>query len=56
MVHLRRDGLRRLHRQQVGLLRRWRRARASGSAEAAALQTHLLLTVNAIAAGLGSTG
>jgi phosphoenolpyruvate carboxylase len=47
MVDLRRDGLRRLHRQQVGLLRRWRRARANGSDEAAALQAHLLLTVNA---------
>jgi phosphoenolpyruvate carboxylase len=56
MMELRRSGLRRLHRQQCGLLRRWRRRDSLPEDEVAALQTHLLLTVNAIAAGLGVTG
>lgn len=56
MVELRREGLRRLHEQQVGLLRRWREARAAGGAGADRLQASLLLTVNAIASGLGGTG
>jgi phosphoenolpyruvate carboxylase len=53
----RREPLRVLHRRQIALLRDWRRARVQGDeAGAAALLPTLLLTVNAIASGLGSTG
>jgi phosphoenolpyruvate carboxylase len=54
---VRREPLRVLHRQQVGLLRDWRALRRAGDHErAAALLPGLLLTVNAIASGLGATG
>jgi phosphoenolpyruvate carboxylase len=56
MMALRREGLRRLHRQQVALLRQWRRREGLAPDAVAALQTRLLLTVNAIASGLGATG
>lgn len=56
MVQVRAEGLRVLHRQQLALLRRWRAARERDPAEAATLAPQLLLTVNAIAGGLGSTG
>ncbi len=56
MAELRREGLRRLHRQQIGLLRDWRHEQARGEGSGGALQTRLLLTVNAIASGLGGTG
>ncbi len=57
MVHMRKEALRVLHRQQITLLRQWRDLRQRGEAEdAAALLPHLLLTVNAIAGGLGTTG
>lgn len=54
----RREALRDLHRHQVGLLRRWRTLRAEGAApeEIAPLEDDLLLTINAIAGGLGATG
>jgi phosphoenolpyruvate carboxylase len=52
MVTLRREGLRRLHAQQVHLLRQWR----DPHADRQALELPLLLTINAIAAGLGGTG
>jgi phosphoenolpyruvate carboxylase len=53
----RREPLRVLHRRQIALLRDWRRARLNGDeAGAAARLPTLLLTVNAIASGLGSTG
>ena len=56
-LDLRRAALDRLHREQVSLLSRWRAAKAAGETErTAALETELLLTVNAIAAGLGATG
>lgn len=55
MIEARAPGLRLLHRQQIDLLRRWRAAKARGESEPALL-TQLLLTVNAIANGLGSTG
>jgi phosphoenolpyruvate carboxylase len=51
---LREPGLKVLHRHQIDLLRRWR---ASATAEEGeALLQQLLMTVNAIAAGLRSTG
>ena len=56
-IQLRREALEPLHFRQITLLRRWRSHRAAGD-EAAANQVvgPLLLTVNAIAAGLGATG
>lgn len=57
MVSLRSEALRVLHRQQITLLRQWRALRRRGAVEEAeALLPHLLLTVNAIASGLGTTG
>jgi phosphoenolpyruvate carboxylase len=57
MVYMRKEALRVLHRQQITLLRQWRNLRQRGELkEAAALLPHLLLTVNAIASGLGTTG
>jgi phosphoenolpyruvate carboxylase len=55
-LSLRREPLAVLHRQQIALLRDWRRLRANDDGEAANLLPHLLLTVNAIASGLGGTG
>jgi phosphoenolpyruvate carboxylase len=57
MIQLRSQGLRILHNQQIGLLRRWRSYHRMGeAAQADALLPQLLLTVNAIASGLGATG
>jgi phosphoenolpyruvate carboxylase len=57
MLELRREGLRMLHRQQITLLKRWRAYRMMEEMkEAEALTPPLLLTVNAIASGLGTTG
>ena len=54
---MRREPLRVLHRQQIALLREWRPLRRRGDDDgAAALLPALLLTVNAIASGLGATG
>ena len=56
-LRVRRQPLRVLHRQQIALLREWRGMRQRGEDEgAAALLPRLLLTVNAIASGLGATG
>ncbi|MFN8643908.1 MAG: phosphoenolpyruvate carboxylase [Candidatus Binatia bacterium] len=57
LLALRQEGLAVLHREQIALLRRWRAARAR-DAEAAdrELLPQLLLTVNAIASGLRTTG
>lgn len=56
-LNLRADALGVLHRQQVVLLRRWRSSQAAGDeAAAAALLADLLLSVNAIASGLRTTG
>jgi len=56
-LNRRREPLRVLHRQQIALLREWRGLRRNGQTEpAAALLPRLLLTVNAIASGLGATG
>lgn len=57
IVQKRDEGLHTLHHQQIELLRTWRGLRQAGKDdEAAALLPHLLLTVNAVASGLGSTG
>lgn len=54
LVEDRRDALRPLHTRQVDLIRQWR-AEDDGERKEALL-TDLLVTVNAIASGLGSTG
>lgn len=57
MMQVRREPLHALHRRQIGLLRQWRTLQHQGDhAAAAELLPRLLLTVNAIASGLGSTG
>jgi phosphoenolpyruvate carboxylase len=53
---LRADALQTLHIRQVTLLRNWRAARASGSIEEDRLLPQVLLSVNAIASGLRTTG
>ncbi len=56
-LEMRTAPLRVLHREQIALLREWRRRRADGATAAAdAILNELLLTVNAIAGGLGATG
>jgi phosphoenolpyruvate carboxylase len=56
-LQMRREPLRELHRQQIALLGEWRAALRLGQDDAAAaLLPSLLLTVNAIASGLGATG
>lgn len=54
-IALRHDALRALHHEQIALLRQWRAA-APGSSESESLPTRLLLTLNAIAGGLRTTG
>ncbi|MEO8603321.1 MAG: phosphoenolpyruvate carboxylase [bacterium] len=50
---MRHDALRALHHEQIALLRQWRAAQGRGTdAEAEALLTRLLLTLNGIAGGL----
>ncbi len=57
MVQMRRAPLHTLHRQQISLLQQWRTLQRQGDHTAAeALLPRLLLTVNAIASGLGATG
>lgn len=56
-IHLRDSGLRRLHQHQVNLLREWREHTAAGRRKPATeLLPPLLLTINAIASGLRTTG
>jgi phosphoenolpyruvate carboxylase len=56
-LRVRRQPLKVLHRQQIALLRDWRGMRQRGDDDGAdALLPGLLLTVNAIAGGLGATG
>jgi phosphoenolpyruvate carboxylase len=56
-LSVRAPGLRILHRHQIELVGRWRALIADGDEEAAGvLLPSLLMTVNAIAGGLGSTG
>jgi phosphoenolpyruvate carboxylase len=57
MMNLRASGLRVLHQQQIGLLKMWRSYhRMQATNEADKLIPQLLLTVNAVASGLGTTG
>jgi phosphoenolpyruvate carboxylase len=57
MLDLRHSALIPLHRHQVDLLARWRETRENGQQAAERdLLPRVLLTVNAIAAGLGTTG
>jgi phosphoenolpyruvate carboxylase len=54
---LRANALEVLHHQQIGLLQKWRAARVAGAtAEADQLHPKVLLSVNAIASGLRTTG
>ena len=56
-VEIRKHALLRLHREQIALLRAWREARKDGRAgEAERILPSLLVTVNAIAGGLKTTG
>lgn len=57
LIDRRSEALAPLHERQIALLRAWRARVAEGDAAAADAVLHrLLLTVNAIAAGLGMTG
>ena len=54
---LRADALRVLHFQEIHLLRRWRTLRRAGDdATAERMLPELLLSINAIASGLRTTG
>jgi phosphoenolpyruvate carboxylase len=53
---LRGAGLRALHLHQIELLRRWRAACAAQSPEKDRLLPRVLLSINAIASGLRTTG
>ncbi len=53
---LRANALKVLHHEQIALLKKWRAARAAGSPEAEQLHPKVLLSVNAIASGLRTTG
>jgi len=56
-LKLREDGLRLLHRQQIDLLRQWRALNDKNrKKEAGILLPRLLLSINAIASGLRTTG
>jgi phosphoenolpyruvate carboxylase len=56
-LQLRAEALRVLHLQEIAMLRRWRTLRAAGDEPAAeALLPDLLLSINAIASGLRTTG
>jgi phosphoenolpyruvate carboxylase len=53
---LREAGLRTLHTQQIALLRKWRAEQSAGEDQSEETLLPLLLTVNAIASGLRTTG
>jgi phosphoenolpyruvate carboxylase len=56
-IAIRRNALLRLHREQIALLGAWRAASSEGrTADAESLLRSLLVTVNAIASGLKTTG
>jgi phosphoenolpyruvate carboxylase len=56
MIQIRQEGLQRLHQQQIDLLRQWRTDPPKDKAELDRLHMRLLLTMNAIASGIGATG
>lgn len=57
MLGLRQPGLALLHKQQIKMLQHWREMKAAGNEDAAAKALiPLLVTVNAIASGLRTTG
>ena len=56
VLRLREEALEPLHREQLALLREWRREKETDSSAADRLLPQLLLSINAIAAGLGTTG
>lgn len=45
-----------LHRHQIALLKRWRSEKAQGAKQAQQTQMELMLTINAIAGAIGTTG
>jgi phosphoenolpyruvate carboxylase len=56
-LQIRADGLLALHVQQVGLLRTWRQAMAAGAtSDADRLFADVMVSINAIASGLRTTG
>ena len=56
-LNIREEPLKVLHHQQIGLLREWRGLTAAGKTEAAdAMVSDLLISINAIASGLRTTG
>jgi phosphoenolpyruvate carboxylase len=56
-LQIRADGLRALHVQQVGLLRTWRQAMATGAnTDSDRFFADVMLSINAIASGLRTTG
>ncbi len=56
-LELRHNALQILHHQEIDLLRRWRELRDSGRETAAdEILPNLLLSINAIASGLRTTG
>lgn len=55
-LRLRDHALRILHEQQIELLKKWRAARTDAPAEAERLLPKVLLSINAIASGLRTTG
>ncbi|ABL64615.1 phosphoenolpyruvate carboxylase [Chlorobium phaeobacteroides] len=56
-ISLRQEGLRELHRQQIRLLKKWRKLHQTGqNKKADNLLAELFLTVNAISGGLRTTG
>ncbi len=55
-LELRARALKLLHHQQIALLRQWRELRKNDEAQAEAMLPQLLLSINAIASGLRTTG
>jgi len=45
-----------LHEKQISLLRKWRQEKEKGSTAAEGIQIEIMLTINAIAGAMRSTG